>query len=93
MIVLFFFYIIIINVVSFHMYRIDKRHAERDKSRISENALLTVSFFGGALGAFCAMHEYHHKTLHSSFTIGVPIALLIQTALVIWAMLYCITVI
>lgn len=90
MIIAFFIYTIIINVVSFHMYRIDKIRAERNEYRISEPILLAVSYFGGALGAFCAMHEYRHKTLHASFTVGVPIALLLQTAMVIWTMVYCI---
>ncbi|MBQ0128399.1 MAG: DUF1294 domain-containing protein [bacterium] len=85
----FFFYIIVMNVVAFHMYRIDKQHAERGEYRISEAALLAVSFLGGALGAFCAMHEYRHKTLHTSFAVGVPLALLVQTVLVVWAMVYC----
>lgn len=85
----FFLYVIAINVVSFHLYRIDKYRAEKGVFRISEATLLSVSFLGGALGAFCAMKEYHHKTLHNAFSIGVPVALVIQSALVLWAMLYC----
>lgn len=82
-------YIIVINVVSFHMYRIDKLRAEREEYRIPEALLLGVSYLGGALGAFCAMHEYRHKTLHTAFVVGVPIALVLQSALVIWAMVHC----
>ena len=89
MIIAFFIFIIIINLVSFHLYRIDKCRAEKDEYRISEAALLAVSFLGGALGAFCAMREYHHKTLHSVFAIGVPLALIIQMTLVIWVMYHC----
>lgn len=81
-------YIIIVNVVSFHMYRIDKGRAEREELRIPESMLLGVAFLGGALGAFCAMHEYRHKTLHTSFAVGVPIALVLQTVLVIWIMVH-----
>jgi len=87
--VVFFAYIIVINVVSFHMYRIDKLRAEHDEYRIPEAVLLAVSFLGGALGAFCAMREYRHKTLHTAFSVGVPVALLIQIALVIWMMVRC----
>lgn len=87
--VVLFAYTIVINVVSFHMYRIDKLRAEHDEYRIPEAILLAVSFLGGALGAFCAMHEYRHKTLHTSFAVGVPIALFVQTVLVIWAMVHC----
>ena len=76
-------------MVAFHLFRIDKNRAEQSEYRISEAVLLGVSFLGGALGAFCAMHEYHHKTLHTAFAIGVPIALVIQTVLIIWAMYHC----
>ena len=81
-------FIIIINIVSFHLYRIDKRKAELGEYRIREAVLLSVSFLGGALGAFCAMKEYRHKTLHTAFTVGVPIALAIQCILTIWAIAY-----
>ena len=86
----FFSYIIIINLVAFHLYRIDKNRAIHDEFRIPESVLLGVAFLGGALGAFCAMREYHHKTLHASFTVGVPVALVCYSALVIWAILHCI---
>lgn len=83
--------VLVMNLVAYHLYRIDKLRAEQSKYRIPEAVLLTVSFLGGAFGAFCAMHEYHHKTLHTIFAVGVPIALAIQTVLVIWAMVYCLT--
>lgn len=86
---IFFSYIIIINMVTFHMYHIDKRRAEHDEYRISETALLAFSFIGGALGAFCAMREFRHKTLHTMFAVGVPFALVLQTILIVWAMRYC----
>ena len=71
------------------MYRIDKRRAEHDEYRIPETALLAVSFLGGALGAFCAMREFHHKKLHTTFDVGVPIAFVLQTILIVWVMRYC----
>lgn len=89
MIIAILLYIIVVNLVSFHLYKIDKLRAERDEYRISEAALLTVAFAGGALGAFCAMQEFRHKTFHTAFTVGVPIALVLQTALVVWAMIDC----
>lgn len=84
-------FIWVMNVIAYYLYRIDKRRAEQSKYRIPEAVLLTVSFLGGAFGAFCAMHEYHHKTLHTIFAVGVPIALAIQTVMVIWTMVYCLT--
>ena len=89
MVIVVFIYVIIINIVSFHLYRIDKRKAERGEYRIPEAVLLGVAFLGGALGAFCAMREYRHKTLHPTFVVGVPIALIIQIGLVLWVMISC----
>lgn len=88
-IIVVFSYLIIINIVSFHLYRIDKRKAERGEYRIPETVLLGIAFLGGALGAFCAMREYRHKTLHTTFAVGVPIAMAIQIGLVLWVMIRC----
>lgn len=82
-------YIIVVNLVAFHLYRIDKGRAEREEFRIPEAVLLGMAFLGGAFGAYCAMHEYRHKTQHTAFFIGVPISLVIQTGIVIWALVYC----
>ena len=89
MVIAFFSYLIIINIVSFHLFRIDKHRAESNEYRIPEAVLLATSFLGGALGAFCAMREYRHKTLHTSFAVGVPVALVVQATLVIWVMAHC----
>lgn len=83
-------YFIVINLVSFHLYRLDKRRAEQGDVRIPEFVLLGIAFLGGALGAFCAMHEYRHKTQHSLFFIGVPVTLVIQSALMMWGLVHCI---
>lgn len=81
--IVYYTYIIVLNLVTYYMYLIDKRRAEKDEYRIPEAVLLGLSFIGGAFGAFCAMQEYRHKTLHKAFVIGVPIALLLHVALFI----------
>lgn len=85
----FFLYIIIVNLASFHLFHFDKQRAECGKYRIPERLLLGISFLGGALGAFCAMREYHHKTLHTAFALSVPVALAVQLVLVIWVIVHC----
>lgn len=82
-------YYILVNLVTFHLYRIDKRRAVQGDYRIPEAVLLTMSFIGGGLGAFCAMREFHHKTLHTVFAVGVPVALAIQTVLLVSVVVYC----
>ena len=74
-------YIVVINLVSFMMFGIDKYKARRGQWRISEATLLVVAAIGGSIGAWMGMKVWHHKTLHSKFRYGVPIMLLAHIAL------------
>ena len=74
-------YIVVINLVSFMMFGIDKYKAHRGQWRISEATLLAVAAIGGSIGAWMGMKVWHHKTLHSKFRYGVPIILLVHIAL------------
>lgn len=71
-------YLIVINVVAFLMYGIDKQKARAGAWRISEKALLTVALLGGSLGALFGMHIFHHKTRKPLFAIGIPCIILLQ---------------
>ena len=75
-------YLVVINVVTFFLYGIDKWKARRDKWRIEEATLLWWAAFGGSIGALLGMKAWHHKTLHKKFTIGVPAILMAQIAIV-----------
>ena len=80
-------YLVIINVVTFFMYGIDKWKAKKSKWRIRETALLGLAVLGGSIGAWLGMKVWHHKTLHKKFRFGVPLILIAQVALIVW--LYC----
>ena len=77
---LIFGYILIINIISFILYGIDKRCAVKGKWRISEATLLGVAFLGGSIGAWAGMQLFCHKTKHWQFKILVPVFLLMQVA-------------
>lgn len=77
-------YFIIINLIAFILYGIDKKKAIKDKFRIPERVLIFVAIIGGALGAFLGMHIFHHKTKKKKFSITVPVLLVIWTLLIIW---------
>lgn len=62
-------YIIVINIVSFLVYGIDKRCAIKNKRRISEHTLFVYSFIGGFIGAILGMKLFHHKTRKLKFYI------------------------
>lgn len=77
-------HLVIINVVTFFMYGIDKWKAKKLKWRIREAALLGLAVLGGSIGAWIGMKVWHHKTLHKKFRFGVPAILIVQVALVVW---------
>ena len=70
-------YLIIINVIAFIVYGIDKYKAKNDKWRIPEATLIGFAGFGGALGALVGMNIWHHKTRKPKFFILVPLFLVI----------------
>lgn len=82
-------YIVVINLVSFMMFGIDKYKARRGQWRISEATLLAVAAIGGSIGAWMGMKVWHHKTLHSKFRYGVPIILLVHIALMAYFCYFC----
>ncbi len=71
-----------LSVITFFMYGIDKRRAKREKWRISEKALLLMSFFGGAVGGYTAMQLFRHKTKHWYFNAVNIIGILWQAGLI-----------
>ena len=81
-------YLVIINVVTFFMYGIDKVKAKKSKWRIRETALLGLAALGGSIGAWSGMKVWHHKTLHKKFRFGVPAIIIIQLLLIGYLTLY-----
>lgn len=77
-------YLLIINLISFVLYGIDKYKAKRGKWRISEATLLMMAVIGGSIGAWAGMKVWHHKTMHKKFMIGVSLVLVLQVALAIY---------
>ncbi len=63
------YYLIIINVIAFLLYGIDKYLAIKNKRRISEYHLLVLSLFGGCIGSILGMKVFHHKTKKLKFWI------------------------
>lgn len=78
-------YVILINIITFLIYVIDKKKAEKDKWRIRERTLMILAVIGGSIGALLAMHAARHKTKKNRFRIGIPVILIIQASLLIWA--------
>lgn len=77
-------YLVIINLMTFIAYGMDKRKAKKGKWRIPEKTLLLFAAIGGSVGALLGMHLFHHKTKHAKFTVGVPVILALQIGAVIY---------
>ena len=70
--------IVIINIVTFIIYGIDKYKAKKGKWRIPENSLIGLAIIGGSIGAYIGMRVWHHKTMHLKFKYGIPLIIIIQ---------------
>lgn len=73
-----FYGILLMNVIAFLAYGLDKLKAVRHWHRIPEAVLLSLSFFGGSVGSLMAMSLFRHKTQHLNFRLLVPLFLVIQ---------------
>ena len=76
------YYLIVINVVTFLVYGIDKWKAKQGSWRISEATLLILAAIGGSIGALLGMKVWRHKTMHKKFKYGLPLILIIQIILI-----------
>lgn len=79
------YYLILINLITFVLFFIDKEKAKRNRWRIRESVLLGISALGGALGGLVAMNLFRHKTKTPKFTYGMPLILVLQ----IFVFVYC----
>ena len=65
-------YLGIMSLILFLMMGIDKAKAKQGARRLSEKSLFTVAALGGGIGGVLGMKVFHHKTLHTSFKLGMP---------------------
>ena len=79
----FLIYIIIINIVSFLFFGVDKLKAAKGKWRISENTLLLLALLGGSSGILLGMVIFKHKINKIKFSIGIPLIFLLNKILLL----------
>ena len=76
-------WLIAINLVTFLAFGVDKWKAKRKETRESSRrvpvkTLFLLSILGGSVGALLGMRAFHHKTLHKTFRLGIPVILFLQ---------------
>ena len=79
---LFLYYLIIINAIGLLIMLVDKQKAKRNAWRIPEATLLTVAALGGSVGCIAGMYMFRHKTKHLKFTVGLPLLLILNFAVI-----------
>lgn len=77
-------FILVMTVITFVVFGIDKWKARNDKWRTPESTLFLLAIFGGSIGALLGMQVWRHKTQHWSFRLGIPLILLLQVAITLW---------
>ena len=80
-------YLLIVNFFSAILTVVDKKRAEKNKWRISENSLIFSVVLGGAVAEYITMKVIHHKTLHKQFMTGLPVIIVFQFILIIYIFL------
>ncbi len=74
----FIIYLLIINIISFLTFGIDKKKSKQDKWRTKESVLFILSILGGASGSLIGMIVFHHKISKKKFYIGIPLIFLLN---------------
>jgi hypothetical protein len=74
---LFSAFFILLNLLTFFLYVIDKHKAVKNQRRISESSLLFFTLAFGGIGAFFSMRFVRHKTRHTKFKIVTAIGFIV----------------
>ena len=81
-------YLLVINIITFFTYGVDKLLAIKEKNRIRIVTLLGLAFVGGELGGLLAMKLFNHKTSKDYFTVGLPL-MFIMHIVVLFYFIFC----
>ena len=78
-------WLVLLSLIAFIAYGVDKKKAEKGKWRTKEKTLLLLSFLGGAFGGYPAMLIFRHKTKgeHWYFTAVNLLGLVIHITLMV----------
>ena len=78
--VYFAIYLLLINLLGFYIMYSDKKKAKNGEYRIREKTLFLVALLLGGIGVYLGMYKFRHKTRHLSFTVGIPICIILNIA-------------
>lgn len=81
------YYLIVVNLLTWLIYGIDKWKAKRRAWRIPERTLLLLAAAGGCTGALAGMLMFRHKTRKLKFMIGVPVIFVVESIFFVYIFL------
>ena len=81
-------FVLVMTVITFVVFGVDKWKAKNDKWRTPESTLFLLAIFGGCIGALLGMQVWRHKTQYWSFRLGIPLILLLEIAALLWYFFY-----
>ena len=73
---------LMLNVIAFSLFGLDKQRAKRGLWRIRDSVLLAVIWLMGGVGAWLGMRLFRHKTQKRRFVISANVASVLQLALI-----------
>ena len=73
---------LMLNVIAFSLFGLDKQRAKRGLWRIRESAPLAVIWLMGGVGTWLGMRLFRHKTQKRRFVISANVASVLQLALI-----------
>ena len=79
-----FYAFIILNIITFFVYGLDKLKAVNHWWRIPEWVLLGLAAAGGSVGAYLGMMVFRHKTLKPLFRLGVPVIIIVHAMVAVY---------
>ncbi|MFD1414078.1 DUF1294 domain-containing protein [Oceanobacillus jeddahense] len=71
-------YLFVANILGFYLMFKDKQKAKQHAYRIPERTFWLLAVLGGSVGIYIGMRSFRHKTKHKSFTIGIPVLIVVN---------------
>lgn len=79
---IYFINVLVLSIVSFVIYGLDKERAIKGDRRVPEGTLQLLAFLGGWPGAFLGQRHFHHKTKKTPFLIVFWFLVVVHVAIV-----------
>ena len=76
-------YFAVVSLITAIVTIYDKKAAKKyPKNRVPEKVLFILAFLGGSVAELFVMLKIRHKTQHKSFMIGLPAIIILQAAVI-----------